>query len=136
MLAKKDLFSYRSPQTNDINFIYSSWLKGLRYGNDWFEFISKEAYYTFYHRIIELILQRPTTTITIACLKDDPDVILGYSVQEGSVLHWVFVKPAWRKIGLATDLVKPFKSVSHITAVAKSILITKFPHIEFNPFIT
>lgn len=136
MLHKKDLIAYREMKPEDLNFIYSTWLKGLRYGNEWFEFITKEAYYTFYHRIIELILQKPTILIKVACLKDDPDVILGYAVSEGSVLHWVFVKSAWRKIGLAKDLIPEFKSVSHITSIAKSILITKFPNVEFNPFIT
>jgi hypothetical protein len=135
-LKKKDLIAYRGLHPNDMNFIYSTWLKGLRYGNDWFSFITKEAYFTFYHRIIELILNKPHVIIQIACLKEDPDVILGYSVYEGFVLHWVFVKSAWRKIGIAKDLVPEFKSVSHITAIAKSILITKFPQVEFNPFVT
>lgn len=136
MLTKKELISYRDLMPADLNFIYSTWLKGLRYGNDWFSFITKEAYFTFYHRIIELILEKPNVIIKVACLKEDPDVILGYSVSEGLVLHWVFVKSAWRKIGIAKDLVPEFKSVSHITAIAKSILITKFPTVEFNPFIT
>lgn len=135
MLNKKDLIIQRDFNLRDLNFIYATWLKGLRYGNDWFGFITKEAYFTFYHRIIELLTQKPGVMIKIACLKDDPDVILGYSVSEGFVLHWVFVKSAWRKIGIAKDLCPEFKSVSHITDMAKSILITKFPQVEFNPFV-
>jgi hypothetical protein len=71
----------------------------------------------------------------VACLKDDADTILGYSVIEGKRLHWVFVKRVWRKIGIGASLVPPFiDSVSHLTEIGKSIL-EKQKGVIFNPFL-
>ncbi len=134
MLQKNDLVTLRDFQPADKNFILSTWLKGLRYGNDWFEAIESKIYFEFYHNVIEIILSRPDTVVKVACLKDDPEVILGYSVYAGNRLDWIFVKKAWRSIGIAKSLVpESITIVSHLTTVGKSIL-RKRPGVLFNPF--
>lgn len=130
-MNKRDLIDYRQGLATDDPFIFSSWLNGLRYANDMFEQIDQEIYFKHYHQRIELILKR--SEVNIACLKDDPDVILGYSVVEPTILHWVFVKPAWRGIGLMRDLVpKDTKSVTHLTRVGLKIKPT---NVVYNPFL-
>lgn len=90
-----------------------------------------------YHKVLEKFLDNPRVTITVACLKDDPAVILGYSVAHVSntgdqVLDWAFVKKAWRQIGIAKSLVPPnLKFVSHITKIGRAI---KPPGVVYNPF--
>lgn len=130
-MQKRDLVTIRVAEQSDEPLIFATWLKGLRYANDWFEQIDQQIYYREYHKVIELILQRSRTLI--ACLKDDEDVILGYSVTEPKVLHWVFVKPAWRGIGLLHDLVA--SDVEFITHITKTGLKLKPGHVKFNPFI-
>lgn len=131
---KKDLIEIRNMYPDDWNFILSTWLKGLRYGNDWFGLIEAGVYYTNYQKHIERILQSPTTAVKVACLKESPDVILGYSVTRGNTLDWVFVKKNWRLIGIARSLVPDTTThVSHLTDVGRSIL-KKSPGITFNPF--
>jgi hypothetical protein len=86
-----------------------------------------------YHKVINYLIDKKTINIRVACLKDDPTVILGYAIFEGDTLHWVFIKKSWRNIGLAKDLVpKDIKIVTHLTSVGLSI--SKRKGFEFNPF--
>lgn len=134
-LNKKDLIAIRGMYPDDWNFILATWLKGLRYGNDWFGLVEAPVYYASYQTVIERILQSPGTTIRVACLKDSPDVILGYSVTRGNTLDWIFCKSRWRLIGIAKSLVsESVTQVSHLTEVGKAILKKKKSSITFNPF--
>lgn len=131
---KNNLVGIREGVEADRNFILATWLRGLRYGNEWFELIPKDVYFEFYQKVIETILSRPETSVKVACLKDDGDVILGYAVYSGNRLDWTFVKKEWRSIGIAKSLIpKEITTVSHITALGKSIL-RKHPELHFNPF--
>ena len=133
-MYKTNLVAIRDVTAQDANFVMATWLKGLRYGNDWFELIPSEVYFKVYHQVIEQILLRPKTLIQIACLKDEPDVILGYSVFEDSTLHFLFVKRPWRGIGIAKMLTPiGITTVSHLTKTGRAIL-TKTPGVTFNPF--
>lgn len=134
-MQKDELISVREGVESDHPFIYASWLKGLRYGNDWFSLIESDHYYKNYHAVIEHLLNDPNTTVLIACLQEDPDVILGFSVSSGDRLHWVFVKQRWRKIGIARSLAPTqVSSVSHLTDAGKSIL-KRHPGVTFKPFL-
>lgn len=130
----KELVVIRPGTKEDEAFIFSTWLRGQRFGNDWYELIESNAYYTNVHNNISAILSNPDTVVSIACPESDPDVILGYSVSNGSTLHWIHVKGAWRKLGLAKKLVPvKIKTVTHLTKVGRSIMAKK-EGIVFNPF--
>lgn len=137
---KNDLYIVREFQEADKNFIFATLLRGLYYGNSFFSDVPKDIFMGNYHRIIEGILENPATVVRVACLKDDSEVILGYSIarQAGdqSVLDYVFVKPAWRKIGIAKNLMPPnIFAVSHLTKQGHSMLKAKLPGVMFNPFL-
>lgn len=133
-MNKRDLIEVRDYMPTDFNFIIASWLKSLKYSNDWFGAIDSEVYYTNYQIIIKSILGRPNSRIKIACLREDNDVILGYSVYEEDKIHFVFVKSVWRKIGLARALVPAqFNTVTHLTNIGQNI-IKNHPNVKFNPF--
>lgn len=135
-MPDKNSFIVRQGIESDLPFVYASWLKGLRYGNDWFGMIDSEAYFTAYHKVIEHILHSPGVEVKVACLSDDLDVILGYSVSSPNALSWVFVKRPWRNIGIAKALCPSDPSVvTHTTKTAVSIL-KKHPNVRFNPFHT
>lgn len=103
----------RDGKLSDEAFIYSTWLRPLYYGNDAMSDIDKGAFMIFMHRRVEQIFELPAVNIKIACLEDAPDVILGYSVIEWRRLWWVYVKKAWREMGIAKKLVP-----SHINSCA------------------
>lgn len=134
-INKKDLITIRPFTKDDENFIYSTWLRGLYYGNDWFHAIDKDAYFENYEPIVKAIVHKPATEIRVACLKDSSEVALGYCVSEGAAVHYIFCKEIWRGIGLMTDLLpKDFHTVTHLTKAGLGIIRKKFPHVIFNPF--
>jgi hypothetical protein len=131
---KKESIALRFYKEEDKPFIFSTWLKGLRHGNELFKLMESTSYFKNYHAIIEVLLAAPDTTVLVACLKDDEDVILGYSVFSGETVHWVHVKDSWRHIGIAKSLT-PVKvsKVTHLTKVGTAIL-KKHQGAVFDPF--
>lgn len=129
-MKKTELVAYRTAVPNDIPLIFSSWLKGIRFGNPAYEALPSKEYYAEMHALINSILQLPETVVTVACLKDDPDTILGYSVATGNTLHWVFVKRAWRHIGIGGDLTP--LTTTRITMVTKAVqkLVDNYPLVQ------
>lgn len=136
-MDKLDLIAIRdwNPE-QDKNFILSTWLRGLYYGNDWFRQIKKDIFMNKYHAFLENLLAQSATNVQVACLREDPEVILGYSVLGANhTAHWTFVKSAWRNIGIAKSLIPAdTETVTHLTKVGLSI-INKHPNVVFNPFI-
>lgn len=132
-LETNDLFAIRDGAPTDFSFIYATWLHGLYFGCEFFRDTREKTFYDNYKRVIKNILEERHATITVSCLKEDHDVILGYSVSEKDCLHWVFVKESWRKIGIAKSLI-PFGIVvvSNQTKVGRSI---KPKGWDFNPFL-
>lgn len=137
-MNKTDLIDVRPYASEDKNFILATWLRGLYYGDTWYREIKKSIFMANYHNFLEIILSRPNTSISVACLKDEPSVILGYAVMRNDkpVLHWVFVKKPWRSIGISKLLIPAdTQSVSHLTKTGLGIL-RNHPSVDFNPFLT
>lgn len=130
------LFIVRPYQSTDESFVYSTWLKGLYYGNDWFKEIERDTYFKKYHQVIENVLSRPNVSIRCACLKEDPDVILSYAVLEKNdveyTLHWIFTKSGWRKLGLSKLILPEVSHVSTLTKVGRAIKPAQW---KFDPFL-
>lgn len=124
------LTAFRPSCPDDMRFIYSTWLKGLYNGNDWFARIRQERFFKVYHAVIEGILAR--AAIQVACQKADPSVILGYSVTEGAKLHWIYLKKDWRGYGLARLLIPA--DVNVCTHLTHQGIALKPRNWEFDPF--
>lgn len=117
------------------NAIISKWLRSLKSNNDYFKLIDREAYFKVYPFYIETILQRPNAIIKVAVLSDDHDNLLGFSVIEGSTLHYIQVHKLQRRLGIGKSLMpKEFKYFTHITKNGL-MLWPKYPLAKFNPFI-
>lgn len=134
-MQKQELIAIRDVQADDKSFIFATLLRGIYYGDSWLSRIPKNIFMAEYHKVVDFMLQLPSTVIKVACLKDDPEVILGYAILGDSTrLHYVFVKKAWRGIGIAKSLVPPTVRVAtHLTDVGISLL-SKHPEVVFNPF--
>lgn len=129
-------FGIRDAFETDFPFIYSTWLKGLRFGNEAFTMIEQNSYFKNYHKVIEVILNRPDTVIKVACLLDDPETILGYSILGEDMVHYVHVKQAFRSFGIGKSLCpKSISRVTHVTKVGLSILKAKHPEFHYDPFL-
>lgn len=122
----------RDYNEGDRNFIYGSWLHGLYFGHDWIKEIQADIFFKEYQKIVEKIMDR--ATIKVATLPDAEDVALGYVVYQGVVLHWIFVKDAWRKMGIARSLYpKEITTVTHLNKTGRTLRIRK--NLIFNPFL-
>lgn len=124
-MQKKDIVDLRLGKKEDEPYIYSTWLQNLYANTRWRTSLDRKAFFK-YHSVIEVILNKPTTTIRVACLKEDPDIILGYSVFEDTttdmILHWVFVRADWQGHGIARDLVPLHVTVvTHMTKIGERI---------------
>ncbi len=134
-MIKSDLVTLRPMVESDKNFVMATALRGLFYGESWFSEIKKDTFMSHYHKTLEYILAKDTTQVVIACLKEDPDIILGYSILTplSDTAHFVFVKKSWRGIGIGRSLIpETTKRVTHLTKVGL-VLIRKF-NLDFNPF--
>lgn len=137
----RGLYDIRSGKETDKNFVMATFLRGLYYGDSWFSTIPKSIFMDNYKKIVEHLVNNGI--LIVACLKDEPDVIIGYSLlsQDLKTVHWVYVKNSkleegvtWRGKGIARSLLpKEVTYVSHLSALGKKLL-SKFPTASFNPF--
>jgi GNAT superfamily N-acetyltransferase len=135
-MNKDELVIVRPTVEADKNFIMATILRGLFYGESWFSEIDKSVFMENYHRVIDFLLAKDTTEVRIACLKEDPEVILGYSIVSPSsnLIHFVFVKKAWRGIGIASMLV-PTTTTTATQLTKTGLAIIRKKSIDFNPFL-
>src|ERR1700690_2054809 len=132
-MNKNDLITTRLMNPNDKNFILATFLRGLFYGESWFSLIKKDIFMHNYHSIVEKLLSSDNNYVKVACLKDDPEVILGYAIlsKDDQVLHWAFVKKSWRSIGIFKALApSTVKTVTHLTKAGLGML-KKHPEVDF-----
>ena len=130
------LYQIRDMVDTDKPFILATMLRGIYYGNSWFSKIPKDVFMDNYKNVISNILSNPKNYVKVACLPEDPDVILGYSILSPTMkrIAWVYVKNSWRKRGIGKSLLPQFPtSCLHLTALGES-LMSKYPDIVFDPF--
>jgi hypothetical protein len=135
MIERKEidgtLVCVRPPEPGDINFMLSTMLRGLFFGSKFWGEVDQDSFFKYYEPFLKTLMLK--SDIRVACLDDDQDVILGWSMYSGSVMHFVFVKKSYRKKGIAKMLCPSgIDTVSHITDSGNSI--RKRLDFKFNPF--
>lgn len=126
----KPLYKIRDAKVSDQAFIFSSFLKGLYYGNDFYRQIDKEAFMSNYKKVLTQLLIK--SQCKVAVQNDDDDSLIGYSIYEPGILHYLFVKPTFRRFGVAKSLVPVgINTTTHITKIGTAI---KPKEWIFNPF--
>jgi GNAT superfamily N-acetyltransferase len=110
---------------SDHAFIYSTWRNALWYAKRRAP-SDADAFYKALSEEISRILKGLGTRVNIACLSDDPDMLLGWSVIQDGRLEFVYVKRDYRGKGIGRLLCKGFKSFDPPeTKIGKS-LVEKF----------
>jgi hypothetical protein len=130
------LYDIRLATAEDTNFILATFLQGLYYGDSWFSIIPKSIFMANYKKVAQTLVTPGKTAIYVACLPDDPDTIIGYSILSNNLqtVHWVHVKKNWRKRGVARSLIPQAPTAcTHLNSVGRSLML-KFPGIIFDPF--
>lgn len=129
--------------TSDEAFIFSTWLRNYKHSSYFAKRVKPSVFFAGHHKIVSHLLAKPTTTTFIAHPKDDPNTMLGYLVCDTSlerpIVHFTFVKEAFRKMGILRTLMSAAKitaenmSFTHWT-IPVDDLIRKFPDIIYNPY--
>lgn len=94
--------SIRPAIPGDTNFLINSWVSEARHAPA-ARFVRDSEYFVDQRQLV-LDLLRTSETL-VACSPDEEDHIFGYIVfGPGPVVSWVYVKSAYRRIGLADVL--------------------------------
>lgn len=131
----------RPATEGDVSLLFSSWLKSYR-SSLFAKQISNTVYYAEQHKVIEGLLK--TSTVLIICEDTDPTNIYGWICAELIdgifVLHYVYVKHPYRKLGLAKFLLNQFNHetgaasmASHMTRIGEQ-LAPKFG-VVYSPYL-
>ena len=135
-MLSNNVIVLRQWRPNDRGFVIKTWLDGAWAGNEYFKEVDEDLFKSVYSTIIQSIVERPETKITVACLAEDDTVIVGFSVVrelKDRVLDWVFVRPTWRGKHIAKELVGTVDWVTHLTKPGRAIKWQK--KLKFNPFL-
>lgn len=141
----RGLFTVRDAEPTDTSFIMATFLRGLYHGDSEegphviLKFISimpRKVFMDNYKHVAMKLISSPNTVIKVACLIEDPDVILGYSIlsSDFQTIHWVYVKSIWRLKGIGKSLIPAYATTaSHISHLGRKLMI-KYKDMIFNPF--
>jgi len=90
---------------DDLPFVTDAWLRSFRESNF---HVPHDEYFATQRVVIKRLLAR--SRAAVACDSSDPDQVYGYAVWEGTaskpLLHWMFVKQVFRRMGVGTALWK------------------------------
>jgi ribosomal protein S18 acetylase RimI-like enzyme len=132
----------RSAIEADVPFIFNSWLKSYRGANS-VKCVGNPVYFEFQHKVIERLLQR--SQVYVLCSPEDSSQVFGYvvceHVEDIPVLHYVYVKYAFRGMGLCSMLLNHAKLnkqvggfYTHDTHSATKLL--KNSKFVYNPYLS
>lgn len=95
---------------SDRNFVLSSWLRSYSAksfdARDYGE--RRTQFFDDYVHVVRSLLAR--SQVIVACLREEPDVVIGWMAIEGDALHYVLVKPRWRQLGVARWMLEDYAS--------------------------
>jgi len=133
-MARKLPMVIRPFRPDDEAFVFSSWLNSHLPNRD--IRIPKAIYYQEQHALIRELMS--TDTFLVACAPDDPNLIFGWlagaELSVGRVLDYIFVKPTYRRFGVARALLDDFGKVeaySHAGPVSARLL----PDAVYDPYL-
>lgn len=139
-MASEPLYTVRKPTSADTPFIFSGWLESYANSSPLTVNIPKTLFFDGHRALITPLLSN--AQVVVACLPDDPGVLLGFACGEpvDGLLHYVYVKAAFRRMGVATRLVDALGikvgacSCTHWT-YDLSRLKQKLSGLQFNPYL-
>lgn len=109
---------FRKAVEDDIPFLTNSWLESYRHSPQ-IRGVPNSVYFYYHHKVLEELLTR--CTVLVCCYPDRPSQILGYICAElfdtALVVHYVYVKKTFRKLGIGKSLVQEILNTEKPPAV-------------------
>ena len=132
-------YKIRSAQGSDLAFIFDTFLKSYKMSSPVGRACRNGIFFDNYRLVLDDILENAKTYV--ACLPDEPTVIFGYLIADKATIHYVFVKEAFRNLGIdkalynealiEADPMFGFLYTTHKTNYSDKIESFKVP---YNPF--
>lgn len=126
----------RFATADDLRFVRDSWFESFRRGGHAPE-IGFDLFSEGQRLLIAHLTENPLHPVVVAFAEKTPDEILSWICYEGPILHYVYTKNAYRKMGLAANLIElhgPFKFYSHQTRAGSQL--AKKLGLRYNPYLT
>lgn len=131
-----DRFATRAGRQEDMAFIFATWLQCYKHSSSFARHIPKKVYFEQHHAIVERLLAR--CEVLVCTLADSDSTIVGYVVRGPGILHFVYVKKDFRRMGVASGLlvdVDPNAMVFTHWTEGFDLILRKWPHMQYNPYL-
>ena len=126
---------FREYQEIDLPFIFNSWLRASWDAWPFAKDMRKTVFFEMHHDLINKRISKKEISVVVACAKDGPSDILGYIAfsQKTGSLHFVYVKGAFRKLGIGKSLFETriFKFHTHETNMLSFLKLDTI----YNPYL-
>lgn len=132
------VYAIRNGCPADVSFIFATWLKAYLFGG--FVQPPERVFYSHHHALLEAVLAHPKTYLKVACDRKDPDLIFGWCVWSvPDVVHFVYVKPSWRRLGIGNALlaetgIQPRSAITYTHHTKAGAAWAKSMGATFNPY--
>lgn len=94
-------------------------------------------FFKHHHRIIDGVLKDEETEVRVAAPPDDDFTVFGFAVLQRGLIHMVYVKKPFRRLGLARKLLTGIRldetAFTYWTRDVGEWIHDKFPKMKFNP---
>lgn len=132
------MYQIRKMNDEDRSFIFATWLRCYKHDSPLTKYIRRDLFFARHKAVIEKILA--SCEVDVACDGNDKDLIFGYIAHEKGIIHFVYVKEPFRKLGIAKKLwqgVKNYKDcqTSHLTYSLLDLWTANIINCEFNPYL-
>lgn len=117
-------YAIRSLEGKDLNYIHDSWRASYE-GSGYSKTMPKWFYRVIQTAKITAMLNR--STVKVATLPDDTDLIVAWSVTEGDAIHYVYVREAFRAKGIAKWLLGDLSQYRYYTHKSRALKDVKLP---------
>lgn len=99
--------TFDTPQPEEFAFVFDSWARSFR-RSPWAGCVPNHLYPAVSREGSKCIVDRPTARVVVAVAPGDTRRVMGYYVAEPEkgVLHWLYVKEAFRRMGIGRALLE------------------------------
>lgn len=132
-------FVIRPGTKADQAFVARSWVLSLKGANRATKWAHTPTFLRHHHKVVDRLLALPTVRVRVAAPVDDDFTVLGFAVIEPPTLvHMVYVKAPFRRMGIASRLLTGAKPVglvyTHMTKDARDWIHEKYAGMVFDPY--
>lgn len=99
------LFQFDAPNAEEYAFVFDSWASSFR-KSPWAGCVPNHLWDQVSRACIGELLNRSLVVVAYRELADGTRRIMGYSVSEPGVLHWLYVKRDYRGMGVGKRLLE------------------------------